>query len=60
MDEVKVPEVPGVFTTFVVKGKPLFVDSKYFSEAKHYGRIMGYDKPLDLSLFDDTENQKKS
>ncbi|XP_061401633.1 transmembrane protein 70 homolog, mitochondrial [Musca vetustissima] len=48
--DVKVPEVPGMFTSFVVDGKPLFVDPALFDDPEHYVRIMGYDKPIDFKL----------
>ncbi|KAB0795991.1 hypothetical protein PPYR_10052 [Photinus pyralis] len=48
--DVKVPEVLGMFTSFTAKDKALFVDPRFFSDPKHYGRIMGYDKPLDFKL----------
>lgn len=57
-DDVEVPEVPGMFTSFHVKGVPLFVDPRMFKDKSHYARIMGYDKPLDLKL-GDVENDKK-
>uniref|UniRef100_A0A034WT07 Transmembrane protein 70-like protein, mitochondrial n=2 Tax=Endopterygota TaxID=33392 RepID=A0A034WT07_BACDO len=49
-DDVKVPEVPGMFTSFVVHNKPLFVDPALFDDPEHYARIMGYDKPVDYKL----------
>lgn len=50
VDDVKVPEVPGMFTSFLVKNQPLFVDPRMFKELEHYGRLMGYDKPIDFHL----------
>lgn len=52
VDDVKVPDVPGMFTTFLVKHQPLFVDPRMFKELEHYGRLMGYDKPIDFHLGD--------
>ncbi|CRK95463.1 CLUMA_CG008932, isoform A [Clunio marinus] len=55
-EDVVVPEVTGMFTSFVVKNKSgkkpaaLFVDPKLFEDPQHYVKIMGYDKPLDLKL----------
>ena len=46
--DVNVPPIPGMFTTFKAKDVPLFVDLSQFSDPTHYGKIMGYDKPLDL------------
>jgi len=48
LDDVKVPDLPGMFTTFKVNGSPLFVDGSQFFVPQHYGKIMGYDKPIDL------------
>ncbi|KAF2349321.1 TMEM70 family, partial [Trinorchestia longiramus] len=44
--DVTIPELPSMFTTFLVKKKPLFVDMETFKDVEHFGRIMGYDKPL--------------
>ncbi|KAL7733763.1 hypothetical protein ACLKA6_011490 [Drosophila palustris] len=59
--DVTVPEVPGMFTSFVVNKRPLFVDPALFDDPEHYVRIMGYDKPIDfkLNLKDETEPTKK-
>ncbi|KAF5270998.1 hypothetical protein FQR65_LT05348 [Abscondita terminalis] len=60
-EDVKVPEVLGMFTSFIANGKPLFVEPKLFKEPNHYGRIMGYDKPIDLKLYQTSfnDNAKK-
>lgn len=50
VDEVEVPDIPGMFTTFVVRGKSLFADANSFEPIEHFGRIMGYDRPVDLKL----------
>lgn len=49
-DDVVVPDVPGMFTSFQIKGIPLFVDPRLFDEPGHYAKIMGYDKPIDFKL----------
>ncbi|KAJ9594724.1 hypothetical protein L9F63_013998 [Diploptera punctata] len=51
-DEVVVPDIPGMFTSFQVKGLPLFVDPRLFGEPMHYAKLMGYDKPIDFKLKD--------
>nr|CAD7571607.1 unnamed protein product [Timema californicum] len=56
-DQVTVPDVPGIFTTFKVNGLPLFVDPSLFKEPAHFARIMGYDKPLDYKLTKVTEDK---
>jgi transmembrane protein 70 len=48
VSDVKVPAIPGMFTTFKAKDVPLFVEGSQFQDRTHYGKIMGYDKPLDL------------
>nr|CAD7448606.1 unnamed protein product [Timema bartmani] len=56
-DQVTVPDVPGIFTTFKANGLSLFVDPSLFKEPAHYARIMGYDKPLDYKLNKVTEDK---
>lgn len=58
LEDVEVPSVPGMFTTFHVKKHPLFVEPRMFEDVEHYGRLMGYDKPIDFSI-DDDEDEKK-
>ncbi|XP_046738012.1 transmembrane protein 70 homolog, mitochondrial isoform X1 [Diprion similis] len=58
-DDVQVPDIPRMLTTFVVKNNSLFVDPKMFEDIGHYKRIMGYDKPLDFSLDSDSKDDKK-
>jgi len=48
LNDVEVPEVPGPFCTFKANSVPLFVEGSQFSDIRHYGKIMGYDKPVDL------------
>lgn len=52
VNDVKIPDIPSMFTTFIVGGGkeiPLFVDGvQAFSAPQHYVKLMGYDKPLDL------------
>jgi transmembrane protein 70 len=49
-DDIIVPDVPGMFTSFQVKGSPLFVDPRLFDDPGHYVKMMGYDKPIDFKL----------
>jgi transmembrane protein 70 len=64
---VIVPDVPGMFTSFLVKDKsskksiPLFVEPRFFNDPSHYVKIMGYDKPMDfkLNLTESNESEKK-
>merc|ERR1712198_317274 len=50
VQDIHVPAVPGMFTTFHAKNRPLFVDPKMFTDLDHFGRLMGYDKPIDLKF----------
>lgn len=56
VEDVTVPEVPGMFTSFLVNPKgskdpvALFVDPKLFEDPTHYVKIMGYDRPIDFKL----------
>merc|ERR1712059_81857 len=54
LDDVDVPKVPGLFTTFKAGKVPLFVEGNAFYDPWHYGKIMGYDKPLDM-MWDDSQ-----
>ncbi|XP_047995670.1 transmembrane protein 70 homolog, mitochondrial [Leguminivora glycinivorella] len=49
-EDVIVPEIPGMFTTLVAKGKPMFVEARHFSDPMHYAKMMGYDKPMDFKM----------
>ncbi|XP_014247854.1 transmembrane protein 70 homolog, mitochondrial [Cimex lectularius] len=49
-DEVVVPDVPGMFTSLTVRGIPLFMDARFFTDVNHYKKIMGYDKPMDFKF----------
>lgn len=48
--DVHVPDVPGLFTTFLANDRPLFVDFRQFDDIEAFRHLMGYDKPLDLKL----------
>lgn len=50
--DVTIPTVLGMFTSCAIKGRPVFIDAKYFTDQEHYIKIMGYDKPLDLLVGD--------
>jgi transmembrane protein 70 len=55
-EDVIIPEVPGPFTTAVINTKdgkkpiPLFFTIESFKYPKHFGLLMGYDKPIDLHM----------
>ncbi|KAK3785171.1 hypothetical protein RRG08_021969 [Elysia crispata] len=59
-DDVRVPDVPGMFSILTIKGRPLFVLESDFTDIEIYKHMMGFDKPLDLSfLKDNKEDQTK-
>ncbi|XP_059612790.1 transmembrane protein 70 homolog, mitochondrial [Phlebotomus argentipes] len=62
ISDVKVPDVPGMFTTFLVGKKGFFVDAKEFPDTNHFIKIMGYDKPIDfkLELIEDPKGDETS
>ena len=57
--DVVVPDIPGPFCTFKANSVPLFVEGSQFTDIRHYGKIMGYDKPVDL-YWDHELNMTKS
>ena len=59
MDDVQVPEIPGAFTTMKAKGSPLFIEARHFSDPLHYAKMMGYDKPMDFKLGEDSDSTSK-
>lgn len=46
-----------MFTTLLAKGKPLFLDPRMFDDPTHYGKLMGYDKPIDFKLYEGDEKK---
>lgn len=48
--DVEIPDIMGIFSSFIVKGVPLFVEPTTFKKTSHYGKIMGFDKPIDFKL----------
>uniref|UniRef100_A0A224ZA53 Transmembrane protein 70 mitochondrial n=1 Tax=Rhipicephalus zambeziensis TaxID=60191 RepID=A0A224ZA53_9ACAR len=49
-DDIKVPAIPGPFTTLLAKGRPLFVEVQNIQDADALELLMGYDKPVDLQM----------
>lgn len=41
-----------MFTSIVVKDKPIFIELSHFKDTGHYAKIMGYDKPIDFKLYE--------
>lgn len=44
------PDVTGMFTTFKVHDKALFVDVAQFTDPSHYVKMMGFDRPVDFKF----------
>lgn len=59
VEDVEVPEIPGMFTTLKAKGTPLFIEARHFNDPLHYAKMMGYDKPMDFKLGDSSEGSSK-
>jgi len=59
LKDVVVPDTPGPFCTFKANSVPLFVEGSQFTDIRHYGKIMGYDKPVDL-MWDHELDMSKS
>ncbi|CAG9856041.1 unnamed protein product [Phyllotreta striolata] len=57
VNEVVVPDIPGMFTTLLAKGRPLFMDPQFFDDPHHYARIMGLDKPMDFKLYQQPQKE---
>ena len=45
-DDVHVPLIPGLFTTFLVRKKPLFMDPAFVKDIPAYQHLLGHDKPI--------------
>lgn len=58
--DVLVPDVPGMFTSCLIKKTPLFITPESFQDLHHYKRIMGYDKPIDLKLETPLNSEEKA
>lgn len=44
--DVKIPDVPAMFTSVVVNGKELYFDPGAFSDMHHYKKLMGEVHPM--------------
>ena len=58
-EDVHVPDIPGVFTTFTVDNRPFLIDPGMFLNLEVYKKLMGFDKPLDLSDFINQRKEEK-
>lgn len=59
LDDVHVPDLPGVFTTVQVKSskRNLFVDLNTIADVGLVQKIYGYDKPFDIKKYTDEEKK---
>ncbi|XP_014482396.1 PREDICTED: transmembrane protein 70 homolog, mitochondrial [Dinoponera quadriceps] len=55
-EDVVVPDITGMFTNCIIKGTPLFLAQDCFYNFSHYIKIMGYDKPIDFKLGDNSNS----
>jgi len=46
LKDVKVPDIPAMFTTFKAKNHSLFVDLDQFRDPSHYGKLLGLEKEV--------------
>lgn len=58
-EDVERPDMLGMFEAFRVNGKSLFVDPSQFPDPVDYVKLMGYDKPMDFTYYEDKEKQQK-
>ncbi|XP_066290813.1 transmembrane protein 70, mitochondrial-like [Branchiostoma lanceolatum] len=49
-EDVKVPELRRMFTTFMAGGKGYLVDEASFYRSQDFDHLMGYDKPFDFDM----------
>lgn len=60
-DDVKIPTVPGLFTSARVKDNvPLFIDPNLFIDKQAYIQMMKYDEPLDWEIHESPDAKKPS
>lgn len=59
VEDVVVPDVPGAFTSFLIKNRPLMCSPNDFLYQEHYIKFMGYDKPIDFHLNTHEESTEK-
>jgi transmembrane protein 70 len=66
--DVIIPDVPGMFTTFLIKSntqppgkpRPIFVMDTCFTRLEHYGRLMKFDEPINLHLGDSSDDNSRT
>jgi len=61
VDDVTVPNVPGLFTSIRVHGVPLFIDRDLFTDQRHFIELFKYTDPLEWEIVSEgltSENDK--
>lgn len=61
VDDVTVPNVPGLFTSIRVHGVPLFIDRDLFTDHRHFIELFKYTDPLEWEIVSEgltSENDK--
>jgi len=65
-EDVEVPPITGMFTSMLVKNKPIFINHDDFEDKQLLTKMLGYDKEFDFSKYtkdiqaDDDENNKRT
>ncbi|XP_074134999.1 transmembrane protein 70, mitochondrial [Sminthopsis crassicaudata] len=56
-NDVKVPDIKSIFTSFYAKTKSLLVNPMLFPHPQDYNHLMGYDKPFTFDIEESDENK---
>ncbi|XP_074062758.1 transmembrane protein 70, mitochondrial [Macrotis lagotis] len=56
-NDVKVPDIKSIFTSFYAKTKSLLVNPMLFTHPQDYNHLMGYDKPFTFDIEESDENK---
>ncbi|XP_027732641.1 transmembrane protein 70, mitochondrial-like [Vombatus ursinus] len=56
-NDVKVPDIKSIFTSFYAKTKSMLVNPMLFPHPQDYNHLMGYDKPFTFDIEESYENK---
>ncbi|XP_020826703.1 transmembrane protein 70, mitochondrial [Phascolarctos cinereus] len=56
-NDVKVPDIKSIFTSFYAKTKSMLVNPMLFPHPQDYNHLMGYDKPFTFDIEESDENK---
>ncbi|XP_044513886.1 transmembrane protein 70, mitochondrial [Gracilinanus agilis] len=56
-NDVKVPDIKSIFTSFYAKTKSMLVNPMLFPYPQDYNHLMGYDKPFTFDIEESNENK---